>query len=150
MATRRERAQPPTASPTPTARTHERFGWSVLFLAMLFGLLLEAALGFKVEGLLLDELRRDFWSLAHFHAALLALLNLVYARWAESEGLEPAQRRRASRALLVGSTLVPLGFFLGGLLHPEGDPGVGIVLVPLGALGLLYAIGVQALASWRG
>jgi hypothetical protein len=44
---------------------------------------------------------------------------------------------------------MPFGFLLGGLQHYEGDPGLGILLAPLGALGLLYAVAVQALAAWR-
>ena len=36
--------------------------------------------------------------------------------------------------------LMPVGFFLGGVLNPEGDPSWGIVLVPVGALCLLFAL----------
>jgi hypothetical protein len=33
--------------------------------------------------------------------------------------------------------LLPLGFLLGGLWHFKDDPGIGIFLVPVGALLLL-------------
>lgn len=128
-------------------RDHERFGWSLLLVALVAGTTLEGLLGFKVAGLLLDPIRRELWSLAHFHAGLLALVNLVYAPRAPRPGERAAL---ASRALLSGSLLLPLGFFLGGLAHPEGDPGLGILLVPLGALLLILPIALQARAAWRG
>lgn len=128
---------------------HRVYGWSALFISLTFGFALEGLLGFKTVSLLLDPIRREFWSLAHFHGALLALLNLVYVHWAEHETLNPAQRRLASRTLIIGSLLLPLGFFLGGLIHYEGDPGVGIFLVPIGAILILYTVGLQALAAWR-
>lgn len=138
-----------TSPPSPLARAHRRFGWTALFVALLFGTALEALLGWKAAGLTLDPVRREFWSLAHFHAATLALVNLVYVPWAEHEALGAAARRAASRALLAGSLLLPLGFFLGGLFHPEGDPGAGIFLAPVGALLIVYAVGLHALAAWR-
>jgi hypothetical protein len=150
MARRRETVQTAEmGGETTLARAHQRFGWTVLFISLLFGTALEGLLGFKVEELLLNPVRREFWSLAHFHGAMLAILNLVYLPWADRASLDAGQRQRASRALLLGSALLPLGFFLGGAMHTEGDPGIGIFLVPVGALFLLYAIGVQALAAWK-
>jgi hypothetical protein len=119
-------------------------------VALAYGAAIEGLLGFKSVGLLMDPLRRELWSLAHFHAAFLAILNLVYANWADRDALAPPRRRAASRALLLGSAVMPVGFFLGGAWHPEGDPGIGIFLVPVGAGLLIYAVGAQALASWRG
>lgn len=146
---RGRRRQPEIAEPaidSALERDHERFGWSLLLVAMVAGTTLEGLLGFKVEGLLLDPIRREFWSLAHFHAGLLALVNLVYA----PRALRAAERAVvASRALLAGSLLLPLGFFLGGLIHSEGDPGLGILLVPVGALLLILPIALQARAAWR-
>lgn len=129
-----------TAS-TGLERAHRRFGWTALFVALAFGTVVEGLHGFKTSGYLLEPIRREMWTLAHFHAAALALVNLVYVRWAASRG--------ASRALLWGSALLPLGFFLGGIAPYEGDPGIGIVVAPVGALLVLYAAGVHALAAWR-
>jgi len=42
--------------------------------------------------------------------------------------------------------LMPLGFFLGGVLNSEGDPSLGILLVPVGALLLVVALVRVALA----
>ncbi len=132
-----------------TAPRHRRYGWSALFIFMIMGTVLEGLLGFKSEQLLLDPLKRELWSLAHFHGALLALVNLVYAQWADSPETPENRRRTASTTLIAGSMAMPLGFFLGGLSHPEGDPGIGIFLVPIGALLLLYTIGSQVIAAWK-
>ena len=131
------------------ARRHRRFGWTALFVWMCGGLLLELFHGFKLGDYLLDPLRRDLWTLAHFHGALLSVVNLVYVRWAEAPGLSDAARARASLALIAGSVLMPVGFLLGGSFHYEGDPGLGIFLAPLGALALLYPVAIQARGAWR-
>ena len=47
---------------------------------------------------------------------------------------------RTSRLLVFGSLTVPVGFFLGGVWFYDGDPGLGIVLVPVGALALVAAL----------
>lgn len=145
------------------ARAHRRYGWTALLAFLVLGYALEALNGFKASAYLLDPLRREFWTLAHLHGAFLALLNLIYASWVgrgaatlpAQDGREragaahPSPSRAASRALLAGSALLPLGFFLGGLVHFEGDPGLGIALVPIGALAVLYSVGAQARAAWR-
>ena len=130
------------------ALLHRRFGWSTLLAWMTGGMVLELFHGWKLGTYLLDPLRREMWTLAHFHGALLSVLNLVYVRWAESPGLSMGQRMLASRALIAGSVLLPLGFVLGGLQHYEGDPGVGIFLAPVGAAALLVAVVVQWRAAW--
>ncbi len=132
------------------ARVHRRFGWTSLFVWMTGGLLLESLQGWKSAAYLLDPLRRELWLLAHFHGALLAVVNLVYVRWAESPGLAGGARTLASRALLAGSVLLPLGFLLGGLQHFEGDPGWGIFLAPVGGAALLVTTFLQVRAAWRG
>ena len=122
-------------------RAHERFGWTALAIALAFGVALEGLHGFKAEAVALDDLTREMWSLAHFHAVGLALVNLVYA--------SRASGRAASRALLVGSVVLPLGFLLGGIGHYESDPGVGIMLAPVGALLVVYAVAAKAVEAWR-
>jgi hypothetical protein len=130
------------------ALVHRRFGWTALLVWMTGGLILELFHGLKLGGYLLDPLRRELLTLAHFHGALLSVVNLAYVRWAEAPGLDSAQRRRASRALIAGSVLLPLGFLLGGIWHYEGDPGLGIFLAPLGGLLLLDAVLVQTRSAW--
>lgn len=118
---------------------HLRLGWTLIAIAFAAGLLLETLLGTKAVVVAEDALRKELWSLAHFHAAFLGLLNLVYPRIADAR----------SRLLLLGSVLLPLGFFLGGVAHPEGDPSLGIWLAPIGALLLVYVAGVHARNAWR-
>lgn len=131
------------------AKTHARFGWTLLFVSLAFGAGLETLEGFRVERLVGDPWVQRLWSLAHFHGTALGLVNLVYVGWADAEPLGIPARRRASWALRLGSVCMPLGFFLGGLFHPEGDPSFGIALAPLGALVILYGVSLQMLAAWK-
>lgn len=149
MAARKEPSMDAAAGEEKLSRRHRRFGWTALLAWMCVGLLLELFHGLKLAGYLLDPLRRELWTLAHFHGALLSVVNLVYVRWAEAPGLSAAVRARASRALIAGSVLMPVGFLLGGLQHYEGDPGLGILLAPLGALALLYPVALQVRGAWR-
>ena len=41
--------------------------------------------------------------------------------------------------LTAGLIAMPLGFFLGGIWTYGGDPGIGILLVPIGAVLMLIA-----------
>ena len=49
-------------------------------------------------------------------------------------------------ALRLGAVLMPLGFLLAGMWHPEGDPGLAIWLVPPSALLLIFGATALALA----
>ncbi|SET30443.1 hypothetical protein [Stigmatella erecta] len=147
MSTHPKTAAAPEASP---ARTHSRFGWTLLLVSLTFGTLLEALEAFRWAPLVSDVLKHRMWALAHFHGSALGLLNLVYVRWEDTPALGEAARRRASRCLLLGSTALPLGFLLGGIAHPEGDPSLGIFLAPLGALLVLSTVATQTYAAWRG
>ena len=129
------------------ARRHLVLGWRLLLLFLTLGFALEIMHGFKVR-LYLDvtnETRRLVWTLAHAHGTLLALVNLAFAASVRtySSG-DPAWRRRASWCLAASSLLLPLGFFLGGLVVHGSDPWMGILLVPLGALFLLVAVASAA------
>lgn len=95
--------------------------------------------GFKVGAYLQSEMRRELWRLAHAHGTLLGILCLVFAALAERH-LEAKVRGAAASQLMAGAILMPLGFFLGGILNSEGDPSLGVVLVPVGALLLVLAL----------
>lgn len=139
----------PISTSNRLAIRHRRFGWTSLLIFIGLGTLLEGLLGFKSIGLMLDPLRRELWSLAHFHGAMLAIVNLVYVSWADNTDLRSQQQNSASWALIIGSLCMPAGFFFGGISHPEGDPSIAILLVPIGALMICYAIFLQALAAWK-
>jgi len=124
-----------------------RFGWWSLLLFLSLGIVLEAMHGFKI-GWYLDvgnETRRLMWTLAHAHGTLLALIHIGFALSvsALSNG-NVRWRRLASPCLIGASILLPGGFFLGGIFIYGGDPGVGVLLLPIGALLLFVAIFVIA------
>lgn len=133
-----------------TTRSHLAWGWVTLCVFIAAGLTLEVLHAFKV-GLYLDvgnETRRLLWRLAHAHGALLGLLHLAFAatagalRWPRAPTLP-------SRLLKAATVLLPGGFFLGGITPYGGDPGIGVLLTPLGGLALLIAVGLAARASLR-
>jgi hypothetical protein len=123
----------------PEPRTTLRTGWLLLAVSLPFGVMLEAMHAFKVGGYLGSEMRRELWRLAHAHGTLLGMLCLVFTLLAERTVAEPA-RRSIARLVAWGAVLMPLGFFLGGILNSEGDPSLGIVLVPVGAGLLITAL----------
>ena len=52
----------------------------------------------------------------------------------------------ASQALVAAGVLLPAGFFLGGMVVYGGDPGLGVLLVPVGAVCLIVAAGIAVKA----
>jgi hypothetical protein len=87
------------------------------------------------------------WTLAHAHGTLLALVNLGFASTIRLLPDWPARGRGlASVCLRAATLLMPAGFFLGGAVIYSGDPGLGIVLLPVGGLLLLAAVFLTARA----
>jgi predicted GNAT family N-acyltransferase len=129
------------------ALRHLRIGfWGLLFFLSL-GLGLEALHGFKVAFYLdlESEPRRLAWRLAHAHGTLLSLLHVVFGLTLGSRYAPPTRAaERASRLLSAATLLLPGGFLLGGCFIHGGDPGVGVVLVPLGALALFGSVWIMA------
>lgn len=130
------------------ARRHLRFGWTAVLVFGVLGLILETLHGFKVRAYLdvSNETRRLMWTLAHAHGTLLGIVNVAYgltvAHFADwGHGTLP------SRGFVAAAVLLPAGFFLGGLQPYGGDPGLGILLVPVGAVALV--VGVAALVLGR-
>jgi len=132
-----------TPSDVTRDRTSLRWGWTLLFFGALAGTALEVAHAFKLAAYLDDPLTRLLLTLAHAHAVGLALVLLAHAH----VGVDP--RPWTGRLLRIGAVLLPLGFALGAIAHPESDPSIGIVLAPLGALLVLVALARLALASWQ-
>ena len=136
---------------TPLVRRHLVFGWSALFGFALLGLSLEAMHGFKL-GWYLDvgnETRRLLLTLAHAHGVLIALVNLAFASTLRGLATPDAVPFFASPCLLASGVLMPAGFLLGGVIAYGGDPGLGILLAPLGAGFLLTGLGATALGLLR-
>jgi uncharacterized membrane protein len=118
-----------------------RFGWWSLLIFLSLGAILETLQGFKI-GWYLDvgnETRRLMFTLAHAHGTLLAVVNIaagLTARIMDRFTLRPS----VSFALIWAAILLPAGFFLGGIVIYDGDPGLGVWLVPVGAALLFYSI----------
>jgi len=135
------------------SRRHLRVGWWSLFVFLLLGIALETLHGFKVGAYLnvSNETRRLMWTLAHAHGTLLGLVNIAFG---VTLPMLPTWNLRhcgtASACLLGASVLLPLGFFLGGVDLHGGDPGIGIFLVPFGAILLFVGVFLTALAATKG
>ena len=129
------------------ARRHFLVGFSGLAVFMAGGLALEALHGLKVGGYLNvgNEMRRMMWTLAHAHGTLFSLIHVAIGAYVSvRESTNTAALNRASILASFGTLLLPTGFFLGGLWHYGGDPGIGIFLVPVGAISMLGAMLILA------
>ena len=130
------------------ARRQLIFGWWALLVFLSLGIVLEALHAVKL-GLYLNvsnETRRLMWTLAHAHGTLLALVNLAYALALKT--FRPFAARWqvvASKCFRLSTLLLPTGFFLGGVVVYGGDPGLGILLVPVGAIFLVVGVFLCAL-----
>lgn len=135
--------------PAATVRHHLKVGWWALLLFLTFGIVLEALHAFKIGYYLntTTQTRRFMWTLAHAHGTLLALINLAFAATVHLLALTPRTRKVASILLSSATVLIPAGFFLGGLVFYAGDPGFGILLLPLGSIFLLIAVYLAARAT---
>jgi hypothetical protein len=123
-------------------RRHLRFGWWSLLLFATLGLVLESLQGLKVRAYLdvSNETRRLMWTLAHAHGTLLAIVHVIFAlTWRSAPASLPSPRL-ISASLIAASVLLPGGFFLGGVTFYSGDPGVAVLLVPVGGVLLLFAL----------
>jgi hypothetical protein len=132
-------------------RRHLRWGWITLLVFLTLGLGLETLHGFKVQAYLsvVNETRRLMWTLAHAHGALLGLAHLGFAFSIHSTPAWTSWTRAfASYSLLAASVLMPGGFLLGGIWVYAGDPGLGILLVPVGGI-LLFAAVLSAALSLK-
>ncbi len=129
-----------------TSDRNLRFGWWSLLVFLMIGTGLETLHGFKI-GWYVDvgnETRRLMFTLAHAHGTALALVNIAAGLTARNmQGF--TLRRSISLALIWAAILLPGGFLLGGIVTYDGDPGLGIWLVPIGALLLFYGIARFAL-----
>jgi hypothetical protein len=85
------------------------------------------------------------FTLAHAHGTLIGLIHLGFAATLRAlPGWTTGLRDLASSLLLSAGVLLPVGFLLGGIVVYDGDPGLGVLLTPVGAA-LLFA-GVLATA----
>lgn len=137
------------AEPAPSddrgARTARTLGWSGLCAWAAIGLGLEAAHGLKLSVYLDDELTRLLLTLAHAHGVGLSIVLILFA--AHGAPLLASGDRLTLRLLATGWALLPLGFALGAIAHPESDPGLAVWLVPPAGLALVAGLARVAKAS---
>jgi hypothetical protein len=133
---------------TDYARRHLRIGWWALAVFGGFGLILEALHGFKIAAYLdvSNDTRRLMWRLAHAHGTLAGAINVLFALTLRTAPAPPPQTPRISTLLAAATVVLPAGFFLGGVVVYGGDPGLGALLVPLGAVLLIAALTLAARA----
>lgn len=151
--TQRSLSPEPEAALAPIIRRHLLEGWGGLLLFTCLGVALECLLAFKVP-IYVDvesETRRLMWRLAHAHGTLLSLVHLAaafsFSRFSLPTGPRPLGL--CSGCLSGAGLLIPGGFFLAGLGAHDGDPGLSIALVPMGALLLVTGLALLAWESYR-
>lgn len=141
-----------TDARTNLARRHLRIGWTGLLVFLTFGIVLEILHALKL-GLYLDvrnSTRRLMWTLAHSHGTLFSLIHIAFALSLDSvPGTSERWLRWISVLLVGGLVALPTGFFLGGLQFYGGDPGLGVLLVPLGAVMMLFAVATFVVRLFR-
>jgi len=97
-----------------------------------------------------NETRRLMWTLAHAHGTLVALVHLAFAAFLTGSAADDSRRIRfASRSLVIAGFTLPAGFLLGGAVVYGGDPSLGILLVPVGALALAVAVATIAVVAGK-
>ena len=135
-----------SSDPQRLVTRHLRAGWWGLAVFVVLGAVLELLHAIK-SPVYLDagrETTRLLLRLAHAHGTLLSVVNIVYALTVHAR---PAAARPVASASLVASlVMIPGGFLLGGAWARGGDPGLGVLLLPAGAVLLLVASFVVARA----
>jgi hypothetical protein len=134
------------------AHNHLLVGWWSLLCFLSLGIVLEGLHGFKVTWYLgvNTEIRRLMWTLAHSHGTLISLIHLAFAfSLLQIQTASTKLLTIASQSLLGAGILIPVGFFLGGMFCYTGDPGLGILLVPPGAILLFVSVFLVAIQFTR-
>ena len=138
-----------TAVGVSIAQRHMLVGWLGLAVFASLGLALELLHGLKIDFYLdvRNETRRLMWTLAHTHGTLFSFAHIAVALTIRAIVVTDTRSLRlASSALFAAIALMPVGFFLGGIGIHGGDPGLGILLAPLGGGAFIAAAVGMALA----
>lgn len=132
-------------------RRHLLLGWWSLLLFLTLGLVLEAMHGFKVQWYVGEDnvTRRLMFTLGHAHGTLLSLIHIAFAFSARALRRTGSVSAASSWCLTLAGFLLPIGFLAGGLHTYHGDPGLGILIVPIGGLFLVIGVLMTALSMHR-
>jgi hypothetical protein len=126
------------SSPSHPGAGLVRQGWISLALWIAFGILIEGFSAFRSPAYLDDGVRREMFRLAHAHGTLLNLVLLGAAICARLDLIRLG--RMTSLGLCAAVVLLPAGFLFSGLWHYKDEPGLAILLVPVGAVLLLATV----------
>ena len=141
-------AEPSNSEPPNYIRRHIVIGWCSLLVFLTLGIVLETLHGLKIRWYLdtSNEIRRTMMTLAHAHGVLLGLVHFGFAYTVQNVSHHrESWVRLASPSLTGASITMPAGFLLGGFFIYSGDPGVGVLLVPIGGAFLFLAV---AMTIW--
>ena len=133
---------------------HLRLGWTSLLVFVVLGGVLESMHGFKVDWYLAvgNETQRLLWRLAHAHGTFLSLVHIGFAatvpHLVKAEGESTASPKFVSASFTAALIALPGGFLLGAFGGHGGDPGLGVLLVPVGGVLLVVATALCARAAW--
>lgn len=130
-------------------RRHLLAGWLGLLFFLALGIALEVLHGLKISAYLdlRNSTRRLMWTLGHAHGSLFSVISMAWA-WTMSQLPASRLHRVASWGILGGLLFLPLGFLLGGIDAQDGDPGIGILFVPVGAGFMLLGVLAASLSVW--
>ena len=131
------------------ADTCVALGWTLVAFFLTFGLVLESFHLIKLPFYLDIRLRRELWTLAHAHGTLMGVFSILFGLSVQRFIPFPPLRTTASRLVMAGSVLVPLGFLGGGIANAEGDPSLAILLVPTGALLAIVGLAMLVRGAWK-
>ena len=142
---RHREKHPPVPSRGETRLLHLRWGWWLLAIFGLMGLVLDSFHGFKQSFYVAEDvqLRRLLWMTAHAAGVLLGILNIAFAA-SLSRFSSGMLRIRSSMGLVAANVAVPSGLFLAGLFLHDNRPGTGLLLFYIGALLLIGSLVVLA------
>lgn len=159
MSRKKISSSPPPAAATADVSTfrrtrfHLRIGWASLLVFLSLGIGLEFLHAFRAPSYMNvgeAETRRLMWTLAHAHGTLFSIVHIAFGLSLQvASAWISRSRALASLCLTGGGILMPAGFFLGGLFVYDGDPGLGVFLVPPGALLLFIAVASTVVGVWK-
>ena len=131
-----------------TRLLHLRWGWWLLAIFGLMGLVLDSFHGFKQPFYVAEDvqLRRLLWMTSHGGGVVLGILNIAFAASLHrfSTGLVCL---RSSMGLLAANVAIPSGLFMAGLFLHDDRPGTGLLLFFIGTVLLLGSLLLMAQAG---
>ena len=131
-----------------TRLLHLRWGWWLLAVFGLMGLVLDSFHGFKQSFYVAEDvqLRRLLWMTSHGGGVVLGILNIAFAASLHrfSTGLVCL---RSSMGLIAANVAIPSGLFMAGLFLHDDRPGTGLLLFFIGTVLLLGSLLLMAQAG---